>query len=116
MRIFALRVLLSIVALGGLPLLAAAGQIEMVLATNSGFPATSASDWYRMLVGLGINDLQIRQATTADKPQIETSGSEADPSYKITGVLTARNELILPGGKFSSRFGRYAGLAGKVAQ
>ena len=103
MRIVALRVLLAIVAGCSAPLLAAAGQIEMVLATSSGFPATSTNDWYRMLVGLGVSELQIRQATAADKPQIETSGSEADPSYKITGLLTARNELVLPGGRFASR-------------
>ncbi len=103
MRIIALRVLLAIVAGCSVPLLAAAGQIEMVLATSSGFPATSTNDWYRMLVGLGVSELQIRQATVADKPQIETSGSEADPSYKITGLLTSRNELVLPGGRFSSR-------------
>jgi hypothetical protein len=97
------RMVLAVVAGCCAPSLAPAGQIEMVLATSPGFPAMSTGDWYRMLVSLGVNDLQIRQATGTDKPQIESSGNASDPDYKVTGVLTSRNELILPGGKFSAR-------------
>jgi hypothetical protein len=79
----------------------AAPRIEIVLATDQHFPATAARDWYALFTALKVDDLQIRGATSADKLEIITRGTPAVPAYKVTGKLTASNQVVLPGGKFS---------------
>lgn len=81
----------------------AAPRIDMELGTAEGFPATSSQRWYQLLTDLKVDNLRIRSARTGEKPAIEATGSEADPTYKVVGTLTASDELQLPGGKFSSR-------------
>jgi hypothetical protein len=82
---------------------AAAPRIDVELGTAEGFPATSSQRWFQLLTELKVDNLRIRGARAGEKPAIEKTGSDADPTYKVVGTLTARDELQLPGGKFSSR-------------
>ena len=81
----------------------AAPRIDIELGTAEGFPATSAQRWYQLLTDLKIDNLRIRAGRADEEPAIERAGSAANPAYKVTGVLTANDELRLPGGKFGSR-------------
>jgi len=92
-----------VVALATAAELAAAPRIDMELGTTQGFPATSSQRWFQLLTELKVDNLQIRSARAGEKPAIEKIGSDANPSYKVIGTLTAKDELQLPGGKFSSR-------------
>lgn len=86
-----------------LPEARAASRVQMVIVVSSGLPPTSTHDLYRLLVSLGVDDLQIRSASPGDKPGIETSASAAGESYRVTAVLTARGDLQLPGARLSPR-------------
>lgn len=81
----------------------AAPRVHIELATQEGFQATDAQIWYQTLTRLGVSGLQIRGSRAGDAPRVEASGSGDSASYRVTGILTARNELILPGGRFTSR-------------
>lgn len=82
---------------------AAGARVDMELCTEAGFPLTGAQEWTKVLTALKVDGLQIRGIRETDKAVIETRGTEANPSYRVTGILTANNQLILPGGKFTSR-------------
>jgi hypothetical protein len=100
-----LLIVAIVLALGLVPTreLLAATRIDMVLVTETGFPSTNLRDWYQLLIDLKVDNLQIRSAKGGDKLAIETLGTETDPTYKVTGLLTTGNQLTLPGGKFAMR-------------
>lgn len=75
----------------------AAPRVEMVLAGSGGMP-TGTREWYQILLEAGVASLQIRQATGTDTLKIDVAGTTADPVYRVTGMITPRNELVLPGG------------------
>jgi hypothetical protein len=104
MRLAASYLTLALLATLALPtgIAAAATRVEMVLVAAGGLP-TGTRDWYQMLVDAHVDSLQIRQPAGADKPKIDVAGTTADPVYRVTGLITPRNELVLPGGRFSLR-------------
>lgn len=83
----------------------AEGRIELDLATEEGFPAIEAQKWLSTLSELGFSGLKIRAGRAGDKTKIVAEKRGGGTLYKVTGVLTARNELMLPGGRFSVRDG-----------
>ncbi len=87
----------------------AAPRVEMELITEAGFPATGSHRWMQMLKGLDVSNLRIRSARTSDKVGVRERGTATSPTYQVTGILTGRNTLRLPGGEF--RYGDKAGIA-----
>jgi hypothetical protein len=81
----------------------AAPRVSLELATEKGFPITGAQEWSKLLADLDVTNFRIRSATGADQPSIEELGDNKNPSYRIVGILTAKNMLVVPGGQFSSR-------------
>lgn len=94
------RAIFLVLALGTA---AHAERVNMVLLTEPGFPATSMQEWYQTLTALKVDNLQIRQAAGNDRVQVLVGGSEQEPVYSVTGVLTAQNDLMLPGGRYGLR-------------
>ncbi|HJT32891.1 MAG TPA: hypothetical protein VJ783_12695 [Pirellulales bacterium] len=88
-----------------LPAGSAAGQarVEIELATERTFIATSQQQWYRLFTELGIDNLRIRKAFDGEKAETKTAGTKASPVYRVTGLLQAGDVLVLPGGKFGLR-------------
>jgi hypothetical protein len=74
--------------------------IELELATERGLQITAPHEWLQLLTNLGIENVRIRAANPGDKPRIDNRGTEDQPRYHIHGILTAREELRLPGGTF----------------
>lgn len=104
----------AVLLLAAAPLAARAEpRVEVDLATADGFQATDAQTWYRLFTDLNVDGLTIRQRRGGEQPEIETAGAAPDQVYRVVGLLTSRNELLLPGGKFSSRDARR--LAGWLA-
>ena len=81
----------------------AAPRVELNLVTQEGFPLTGQQQWLQMLGRLGFDGLRIKRATGAEEVEVLREGSDASPVYRVTGVLTRGNQLILPGGRFSIR-------------
>lgn len=86
--------------------LSAGARVELELVTSAEFPRFETQKWFRLLKDLKVNGLRIRSSRPSDKLEIVTSGSKSSPVYRVKGMLTARGELALPGGKrFSLRDG-----------
>jgi hypothetical protein len=80
----------------------AAPPIELELATERGVQITAPHQWLQLLANLGIENVRIRTAGPGDQPKLINAGSDARPRYHVVGILSARDELHLPGGRFRS--------------
>lgn len=80
---------------------AAPPAVEFELVTPQAQAQLSAQQWLRVLTELQVTGVRIRQARAGDRATIDTLGAPSQPRYKVVGVLNQRNELELPGGRFS---------------
>jgi hypothetical protein len=103
LRIAGIAALLAASVLIRGSVLRAAPRVEVELATDGNFPATAQQQWYKLLTELKVDNLRIRKAQPDDKSEITVAGTEKSPVYRVIGRLTGNNELIVPGGRFSSR-------------
>lgn len=78
----------------------AAPPVDVELATESGLQITAPREWLQLLAGIGIENVRIRTATSVDKPMVDNRGDAANPRFHVVGILTADEELRLPGGRF----------------
>jgi len=72
------------------------------LCTAPGVTPTAAQEWLRALQGLDVDNLRIRAANGGERAEVETIGSGATARYRVTGIILGRDELRLPGGKFTT--------------
>ena len=92
----------------------AAPRVELELITEPGFPPTGTHQWLALLKDLNLGSLRIRAARPGDRVEIRQRGSGDSIIYHVTGLLTRRNALRLPGAEF--RYGDRAGIARWVAR
>lgn len=93
--------LLGIALAGWAPAVSqAAPRVELELATEGGFVGGSAHRWIEVLKDLGVSNLRIRQARAGERPEVQTEGAGDSAVYRVTGVLSSSNLLILPTGRF----------------
>src|SRR5262245_43739066 len=78
----------------------AAAPIEVELATQQGLQITAPREWLQLFAALGMDNVRIRGAAASDKPMATNRGTAQRPRYYVLGILTARNQLQLPGGTF----------------
>jgi hypothetical protein len=96
----------SISALASLFLAATAwavppGQVELEIAGSSQLGAAmSFQEWGQALSKAGVQNFRLRSAQEGDKAAIEVAGTDQVPVYKVTAVLGAGDELLVPGGRF----------------
>ncbi len=86
----------------------AAGRVELEIVTAPEFSSLEAQNWHRLFEELKVG-VRIRGSRSTDTVGIVTAGTKTAPVYRVTGMLNGRNELVLPGGKFTLRDG------GKIA-
>jgi hypothetical protein len=80
---------------------APAGQVQLEIAGDNQIGAgITFQQWGQALSAAGVQNVRLRSAQAGDKPSIEVSGTEQMPFYKVTAVIGARDELIVPGGRF----------------
>jgi hypothetical protein len=79
----------------------AAPPVSLELATEQGVQITAPQQWLQLLTGIGIEQVRIRGMRGGDEPIVENRGTAQKPSYHILGILTARDQLLMPGGTFS---------------
>ncbi len=80
-----------------------AGRIDLVLLTHKDVSQADVQAWYQALTAIGVDSLQVRSATANDQLEIIPRAAGNDPSYQVKGQLTARGELVVPGGRFMAR-------------
>jgi hypothetical protein len=76
-----------------------AGRVKLELFADQRASVTSQQTWLRELAAAGVSDVRIR-AGSPERVGIEVLGSEDNPTYLVTGVITTGDELILPGRRF----------------
>jgi hypothetical protein len=78
-----------------------AGQVQLEIAGDGQLGAAlSFQQWGQALNAAGVQNFRLRSAQEGDRPSIETGGTPQAPFYKVTAVLAARDELVVPGGRF----------------
>ena len=102
-RIANIVVLAAVTVVGPAAAAGAPANVDFELLTDRGFPIGGERQWIEVLKSLDVGAIRIRQAGLSDIPQITNRGSERSPRYLVVGLLTDRNTLVLPGGKFSLR-------------
>ena len=78
----------------------AAPLVSLELGTEPGFPLGGERKWLMMLKDCQLTNIRFRSLRPGTKIEIKNRGTEASPSYVVTGVLTARNTIRLPGVEF----------------
>jgi hypothetical protein len=78
----------------------AAGRVRLEIFTDERAPITSQQQWLRQLSAAGVTNFRIHAGEPTDKVGVEVQGTEADPLYLVSGMITSGNELVLPGGRF----------------
>ncbi|HVT30945.1 MAG TPA: hypothetical protein VHE81_23265 [Lacipirellulaceae bacterium] len=80
---------------------AAMPPIELELVTERGLQITAPREWLQLLASMGIEHVRIRGGQSDAQPKVEKVGDGRTASYQVIGILTARDQLRLPGGTFS---------------
>jgi hypothetical protein len=79
---------------------AADARVELEISSEPGFPVADARAWTEMLSKAGFSTVRIRGGNASDTLTVQTRGTEAAPSYIVTGALTADGQLMLLKGRF----------------
>lgn len=109
---FARYMVVFVVGLATLPAAlpaAAGGRVQLELVADEQMPITGQQEWLARLSKAGIEGFRIRAGSPSDQPRIDVGGTQDAPIYSVVGVLTANDELVLPGARF--RPGQISGLA-----
>lgn len=93
--------LFTVIALALSAVANAAGRVELELVTERGVQITAPQEWLQRLTRAGITNVRIRGSRPGDEPRIESVGTDDRPAYVVTGFLSPRNEIVLPGGRFT---------------
>lgn len=104
------RALLLFLAMAGFGLcpanwLPAQGRhyVELEIHGDSAMLLDTGQKWTEVLSEVGADSVRLTQATGSSKPDVQKSETGRGASYKIVGILSSRNQLILPGGRYSIR-------------
>jgi hypothetical protein len=87
----------------------AGGTVQLTLVGDAQGSALAFQEWSQALGKAGIRNVRIRSGTGDDKPGIVAEGDPSRPVYVVTGIITSRDEIVLPGARF--RRGDLARLA-----
>ncbi len=74
-------------------------RVDLEVALEAGSVPTEARAWTEMLSAAGFSSVRIRGGKD-DAPAIEKGGTAQAPAYRVVGILTNANQLILPRGRF----------------
>jgi len=86
------------------PAVAADGRVELNLTIAQGAPLTAAQQWLPVLDEVGFNSTRISSDIPENPLEIVKGGTDANPSYRVNGILTTNGDVMLPPGrKFSQR-------------
>jgi hypothetical protein len=73
--------------------------VELEILADAGTMIDSAQEWLEILSEVGADSVRMGRAAGNSKVGVKKNGR----SWTITGVISSRNQLILPGGRYSRR-------------
>ena len=76
-------------------------RVDFELATEAGFPLGGERRWIEVLQRIPNVQLRVRSARGGERPSVKQTGRDTSPRFEVQGILTARNQLQVPGGTFS---------------
>ena len=79
--------------------IAAEPRVELEIALEGNSIPAEARSWTEMLTQAGFSSVRIRGGQ-GDSPSLEASGTPQSPRYRVVGVLTPSNQLLVPKGRF----------------
>ncbi len=91
--------LLLVLVLSSTPCGAGQTAVELQIVSVKGVQATSQHQWARALQALPFESVRISPGGDR-QPSLQVVGTGVGKFYRVTGILTPRNELLLPGGQF----------------
>lgn len=71
--------------------------VRLEVRTEPGFPIAGHQPWVAFLSDFGFTGVTLRSARPGDRPSITTGGTANAPQYRVVGILTEANRLMLPG-------------------
>jgi len=86
-------------ALAGGSVCAAEPRVDLEVITEAGFVGTDVRAWSEMLTKAGFSSVRVK-GNGNEPPSMLTVGTAAAPAYRVVGVITAANQLLLPRGRF----------------
>jgi hypothetical protein len=78
---------------------AAAPHVALEVVLDQGSANTSAPQWSQLLSEVGFSSVRIKSGS-GESPSLQTTGTASAPAYRVVGVLTISNQLLLPNGRF----------------
>lgn len=75
--------------------------IDMQVAIEPGAPGHLVPQWAKLLADVGVPNARLRSATPSDRPSVEAIDSRGAKRYRVVALLNRRNQIELPGGRFS---------------
>jgi hypothetical protein len=79
---------------------AAEPRVELEVVLETGFIPTDAPKWSQMLDEAGFSSVRIRSGKNNESPAIQASGTGGAKTYRVVGILSANNQLLLTKGRF----------------
>lgn len=79
---------------------AAPPRVELEVLIDQGASNTSAPTWSQLLSQAGFSSVRLKSGN-GEEPTLRTAGTDSAPVYRVVGVLTTNNQLLLPKGRFS---------------
>jgi hypothetical protein len=75
---------------------AAAAPVHLEIAQEAAGAIDGPQRWLQSLKRLSLASIRVRSARVGERPAIQQRGSTDRPTFHVTAVLTARNELKVP--------------------
>lgn len=82
---------------------AAADSVSLEIVSQRASQITAPQEWLQLLRRAGVASARVRGARGAERPSIESVDGRGGRVHLLVGVLTDRDELVLPGGRFRRR-------------
>jgi len=78
---------------------AAEPRVDLEVITEAGFLGSDVRAWSDLLAQAGFSSVRIKSGGN-ESPSVQTSGKGSATAYRVVGVLTSGNQLMLPKGRF----------------
>jgi hypothetical protein len=78
---------------------AAEPRVDLEIVTGQNFLGTESRTWSELLSKAGFSTVRMRSGGK-DSPSLQMVGTAVAPAYRVTGVLSDEQQLLLPKGRF----------------
>ena len=75
-------------------------RVEMQIYLQDRASTASSRQWIEVLSKAGVTSMRFVNSTRRVPIEVKNVGTKDRPSFKVTGIITARNVLTVPGGRF----------------